>query len=340
MNNTDATSQIQPIVPSGRLLKLKPDKIKPSRNNPRLLFDPNPLKDLKENIREHGVLVPITVYQLKGQDIYEILDGARRHHCVLELKREGIEMSIPANVVDPPNKIAGLLYMFSIHNFRESWELMPTALSLQVVMKELGETDNDKLLNLTGLSTPQIERCKKLLDFAKKYQELSLDPDPTQRIPANFWIEAHPLIELCERELPSLQKKLGRDGIIDKLVEKYRAKKIKSVIHFRRIMEAYEVAESRRPTVLKRIKEYIENVDLETRAAFDQFVVDTRRVKGALKACETFISQIKRSKLDYTAGRSERAKLRKALKEVKDLAETLLSKLEGGDAPIADNDEE
>jgi hypothetical protein len=217
---------------------------------------------------------------------------------------------------------------------------MPTALSLQVVMKELGEQDNAKLVNLTGLSIPQIERCKKLLDYPKRYQELSLDPNPAERIPANFWIEAHPVLELCERELPTLVRRLGREGIIDKLVEKYRAKKIKSVIHFRRIMEAYEIAGSKRPRVLRRLKEYVENVNLETRASFDDFVADTRRVKGALKTCETFVVQIKRSRLDYTSGSSERTKLMKALKEVKVLAEKLLDKLEGSDAPAPDKDEE
>src|SRR5439155_6405009 len=160
--------------------------------------------ELKANIRAHGVLVPITVYHLKGQDRYSILDGERRHRCCEELQSEGLELTLPANVVDPPTKIAGLLYMFSIHNFREQWELMPTALSLQTVMKELGEEDNKKLEKLRGLSEPQIERCKKLLAFPKKFQDLSLDPDSKTSIPSNFWIEALPVLDLCGEALPDL----------------------------------------------------------------------------------------------------------------------------------------
>src|SRR5262245_30536494 len=125
------------VVPSGTLKMLKPDDIVRSRNNPRHLFDRGPLDELKQSIEEHGVLVPITVFQPKGQKKYSILDGERRHRCCEELQDEGKSISIPANIVEPPTKIASMIYMFSIHNFRESWELMPTALALKIIMKEL-----------------------------------------------------------------------------------------------------------------------------------------------------------------------------------------------------------
>src|SRR5438034_3186068 len=177
--------KVSDVVPSGALKQLSIKDIKPSTNNPRLLFDPQLLKELRDNIRQHGVLVPITVYQIHRQAKYAILDGERRYRCCVDLAQEGRELAIPANVVEPPTKIAGLLYMFSIHNFREAWELMPTALGLKVVMEELDETDNRALSKLTGLSDAQIERCKKLLAFPERFQEMSLDPDPKTRIPSN-----------------------------------------------------------------------------------------------------------------------------------------------------------
>ncbi len=278
--------EITPVVPSGKLLMLKLDRIKPSTHNPRHLFDPEPLKDLKDSIRQHGVLVPITVYQLKGQDKYAILDGERRYRCCKDIEDEGTEkkeISIPANIVEPPDKIASILYMFSIHNFREAWELMPTALSLKIIMEELGTTENSSITRLTGLSEPQIERCKVLLSFPERYQKMSLDANPQERIPSNFWIEVHPVLQLCEQELSDLMEKYGRWGVLDKLVEKYKAKQIKSVIHFRRIMEAYDVAaDDVKKTVIKRLRDYILDLDLETRHAFDEFVVDNRRINPAV----------------------------------------------------------
>ena len=329
------------VVPEGVLRRLKVSEIKPSTNNPRYLFDRAPLLELKENIRLHGVLVPITVYAIKGQDKFGILDGERRYRCCVELKTEGIELTIPANIVAPPNKIAGILYMFSIHNFREGWELMPTALSLKIVMEALEETESKRLSKLTGLSDPQIERCKILLSFDQKYQALSLDPDPKTRIPSNFWIEAFPVLDLCEKKLPDLFKKLGRDGICDLFVEKYRTKSIKSVIHFRKILEAYDVhstLETRRDEVINRLETYVTTVPLETRKAFDEFIVDNRRIQGSIKACEDFISQLERAKLEHVVDNQEELTI--ALRGVKKYVEELLQKLEGSDAPIEDHSQE
>ncbi|HLG36702.1 MAG TPA: ParB N-terminal domain-containing protein [Nitrososphaera sp.] len=333
------------VVPQGLLRRFQVSEIKPSRNNPRLLFDLNPLRELKENIRQHGVLVPITVYEIKGQRKYAILDGERRYRCCAELEEEGHKIMIPANVVEPPDKIAGILYMFSIHNFREQWELMPTALSLKAVMKALGEQDSMRLSKLTGLSEPQIERCKILLTFPERFQNLSLDLDPKTRIPSNFWIEASPVLDLCEKVLPDIAKKIGRDGLTDHLVQKYQAKRIKSVIHFRRIIEAFEVYaedEYQRAQVTTRLREYVTDAQLETRIAFDEFVVDNRRIQSAIKASQDFISQLQHAKLDHTI---EREQLIEALTSVKDYIEMLLKKLEGSDQPeladhSADEDDE
>ncbi|MBI4474476.1 MAG: ParB N-terminal domain-containing protein, partial [Acidobacteria bacterium] len=271
--------EIPPVVPSGQLRRLGVDEIKPSTNNPRLLFDPPELLELKKNIAEHGVLVPITVYQPKGQAKFSILDGERRYRCVVDLTKEGHvgkdgkPIRIPANIVEPPSMIAGLLYMFSIHNFRSDWELMPTALSLKIVMEHLEVDDNLALSKLTGLSERQIERCKSLLTFPERFQKLSLDPDPTTRIPSNFWIEALPVLDLAMDKVETV-KKLGRNAATDKLVDKYRDGKIKSVIHFRRIMESYDLAEddaARQAKVVRRIEQFFLDPKVETRAAFDEF---------------------------------------------------------------------
>jgi len=328
------------VIPRGELQYLRVSDIKPSTTNPRLLFDKAPLNELRENIRQNGVLVPITVYEIVGQQKYAIVDGERRYRCCVELNEKGIDITIPANIVAPPTKIAGILYMFSIHNFREQWELMPTALSLQTVMDTLKEHDTTRLSKLTGLSTPQIERCKILLLFPKRFQDLSLDPDSRTRIPSNFWIELFPLLDLCERVLPKLVKEIGRDGITDKLVEKYRAKRVKSVLHFRRVIEAFELfaEDKEQENVLgQRLLEYISDVQFETRKAFDEFIVDNRRILSAIEACDDFTQQLERAKLEHTL---EREELSIALRRVKEYVEKLLQSLEGTDPPRQDDTDE
>lgn len=340
---------IAPVVPKGLLLHLQLSQIKPSINNPRRLFDPEPLNDLRESIRIHGVLVPITVYKLPGQELYAIVDGERRYKCCSDLHDEGIELDIPANVVGTPEKFAALIYMFNIHNFREPWELMPTALSLKTIVDELNITKNSDLHELTGLSLPQIERCKKILSFPEKFQKLSLDPDPKIRIPSNFWIELHPVLEITPKIIPDLSKSLGRDGITEKMVEKYKAKKIKSVIHFRRILEAIDTTEpadgtdpadvsNRRQTVANRFEEYVLNVDLETRATFDDLILETRKVRKVVEACDNFIKSIELAKVTHSIDNKDEMIIK--LTEVIEYCQNLKEKLSGDDAPDPDNERE
>jgi hypothetical protein len=329
------------VVPSGLLRKLNPDQIKPNANNPRFLFDEAPLQELRKNIAAHGVLVPITVFQAPGQKKFSILDGERRYRCVVDLTEnghlgsDGKPLQLPANIVEPPDKIAGLLYMFSIHNFREGWELMPTALGLASVMETLEEKDNKALSKLTGLSEPQIERCKKLIELPKRFQELSLDPNPKTRIPSNFWIESAPVLDFAVREIPLLNQ-LGRNAATDLLIDKYRAKKIKSVIHFRRIMDAYTLTDEdpeNRLLLLERVESYFTQVNLETRAVFDGFIVEAKRMGTALSECQSFVAGINKLKLKFIADDGDRKKLREALSEVMALCESLNEMLRGSDDP-------
>jgi len=212
---------------------------------------------------------------------------------------------------------------------------MPTALSLKIVMAELEITDNFALSKMTGLSERQIERCKSLLTFPERFQKLSLDPDPTTRVPSNFWIEALPVLDLAMDKAENV-KKLGRNGATDKLVEKYRDGKIRSVIHFRRIMEAYDLAEDDAPQqakVVRRIDQFFLNPKMETRAAFDEFVVEKKRVQNAIGACDSFIAQLQKFKLTYTTDEEERNNLRKALRHVRDYCDSLEQALVGSDDP-------
>lgn len=318
-------------VPTGHLLQLKVAELRINPGNPRRLFDPEPLADLRDNIRTHGVLVPLTVYRLPGQDLYEILDGQRRFQCCQDLERQGHSLLVPANVVEPPTKIAGLLYMFNIHNYRQPWELMPTALSLRVVMRELDTTDTKRLANLTGLNEKSVERCKVLLTFPEKYQLMSLTSNPKLRIPSNFWIEANPVIRLIEVEVPSLWAELGYEGILDNLVVKYEQGRIRSVIHFRRIVEAFDVVERAKAALIETLDQYIREVDLETRAAFDPFLADSRHSVDAIRACQLFVSNIAGLKLEHIS--DQRLELIAELKQVRRVVDDLAGALEGSDPP-------
>jgi ParB family transcriptional regulator, chromosome partitioning protein len=321
------------VTPTGTLVHLRLDQLKPNPSNPRRLFDPKPLASLKASIGAHGVLVPLTVYKLPGQDKYAIVDGERRYRCCAELAAQGVEKDLPANVVDPPDSIASLIYMFNIHQFREQWELMPTARALKTVIEELGHQDAEELHQITGLSEPQLERCFKILSFPERFQQLSLLEDPKKRVPSNFWVELYPVLGKATEVAPDLLADLGRDGITEQLVKKYQANKIKSVIHFRRILEAFDVAQSEDETreVAEVFKTYVREIERETRAAFDGFIRDPRRVQRATDAADQFMRDVSRAKIDHTVdGKDD---LVRKFREVVDFTTRLIEKLEGGDAP-------
>lgn len=316
------------ILPTGQLIRLRVDQIKPSDTNPRKLFDETPLVALRESIRSHGVLVPITVHKLPGQEIYAIIDGERRYRACRALADEGVDVLIPANVVHAPDQKASLVYMFNIHAFREKWDLMPTALGLDAVMKSMGTEDNTELRVITGLKPAQIRRCKKILSFPSKFQDMSMEQDKSKRIPSNFWVELYDFLELLPDYVPDLLEKHGRDGITQIMVDKYNSGMIRSVTHFRTALEAEEVSKEpeQKERLADRIREFILDPDLEIREAFDGLVREKKKARKAVKIIDTFISQIGEANLDLAVDDIELIVER--LKRVIGLASAILEQLQ------------
>ncbi len=60
-----------------KLLMLKPEKIKPSKNQPRKIFDEYELNLLAESIRTSGIIEPLCVRKI-GDGVYELIAGERR----------------------------------------------------------------------------------------------------------------------------------------------------------------------------------------------------------------------------------------------------------------------
>ena len=200
------------------------------------------------------------------------------------------------------------------------------AVGFQAVVSEPGGEPNGSTLN-------QVERCKIILSFPAEYQKMSMEPDPKERIPSNFWVELYPVLEKMESVLPGLVADEGRWGITDRLVDKYKKKRIKSVIHFRRVLEAFDMQDEPEGVeeVADKLREYVLDPELETRTAFDGFILDPRRLQRAAQAADKFIRDVRSAKIDHlTEGKDE---LILKLTGVKIFVEELLAKLEGEDPP-------
>lgn len=223
----------------------------PNPHNPRFLFDRKPLEVLKESIKRVGILVPLTIYWDAKRKRFYILDGQRRWQCATEI---GLK-KVPVHQVTEPSLVQNIVTMFQIHKFREDWELMPTALKIELLMKETGERNEPRLAEMTGLDVAVVIRCKKLISYDKEFQDMMLDPDPAKRMKADFFIELYPVIH--DREVQKFQwfsvKKFIRE-MIKKYLEEPRT--IKAVTDFRLIKQY--IANARRSGVITAFSKRLE----------------------------------------------------------------------------------
>src|SRR5712692_4853639 len=228
--------------PSASVLNIPVGAIGPNPHNPRRLFDDEPMTILRESVEKLGILVPVTVYEApRGHrppsERYILLDGERRWRCAQELKFS----EVPAIVVQRPSDTQNILTMFHIHNLREGWQLMPTALKLKVLMDALHERNERKLTELTKLSIPQIRRCKILLTYPVRFQNLMLAP-PSERMKADFFIELDRVRRpaLADDFEPWVSR--GDSRTIAIVLDKYENEVIDAVTDFRQLAEIYRSA--------------------------------------------------------------------------------------------------
>ncbi len=257
--------------------------IAPNPHNPRLIFEPRELDELKSSISKVGILVPLTVYKNEKsfpKEQYVILDGERRWRCAKEL---GFE-TIPANIIDEPKDITqNILFMFNIHHFRKEWALFPTALKLEVIIDKLGTDQESVLSEFTGVSRSTIRRCKALLWYPEKYRNVLMEK--SGKVSTDFFIELYPLAQRISYE-QNYQFPYGIEKFIDSCIEKFIEQK-----HFSDVKEFREIRKSlgfydkngNFPEFIKLIDRFVEdpNVGLEIFASTD--VEEERSRKNILK---------------------------------------------------------
>lgn len=294
------------------------NELKPNPHNPRLLFDRLPLDTLKSSIKKVGILVPLTVYWDTKRSCYTILDGQRRWICARDLKLA----TVPVNQVAEPSLVENIVTMFQIHKLRQDWELMPTALKLEVLMKELDERSDRRLSELTGLDPAVVTRCKKLLSYPKKYQDLMLDADPSKRIKADFFIELY--VVVTDREVTKMEW-FSRDKFTQHMLKKYEAGGIKSVTEFRKVKQiiANAVKSGHRKQVSSRLKKYADKPELDL-AALEitgaQADASARRLIRTLDGLNSTLSSLE---VDQYYGRED---LWTELSKLRDLISVVLSR--------------
>jgi ParB/RepB/Spo0J family partition protein len=279
------------------VLNLPAEKLKANPHNPRMLFDREDLHVLQDSIARVGILVPLTVYREKSSGNYVILDGQRRWMCA---QKVGLK-EIPVNEVAEPTLVQNIVTMFQIHKLRRDWELMPTALKLELLMRELGEKKEKRLAELTGLDEAVVIRCKKLLSYPKRYQDMMLDADPEERVKADFFIELYPVRN--DREVGKFSW-FSRDKFTDDMLKKIEQKGIKAVTDFRIVKQHINnaVKAGKLPAISKKLREFAEQPSYTP----DHLNIESAKVAAdaqkVLKSADSLYSQISAIDVDQYYG--------------------------------------
>ncbi|MBI2898591.1 MAG: ParB/RepB/Spo0J family partition protein [Planctomycetes bacterium] len=282
------------------VLKLPTDSLKPNPHNPRLLFDREDMSVLRESIRRVNILVPLVVYKESSSGSYVILDGQRRWMCAKEV---GIK-KVPVNEVREPTLVQNIVTMFQIHKLRKDWELMPTALKMELLIRELKEKNEKRLAELTGLDVAVVTRCRKLLSYNKRYQDMMLEPNPEDRVKADFFIELYPV--RTDRVVNKFQW-FRKDKFTDQMLAKQEAKGIKAVTDFRIVKQyinnAVEVGKVQ--VISDRLKEFAEKPELTP----DHLNIESAKVaaeaRKVVAAADKLYSQVNSIKVEDFYGQEE-----------------------------------
>lgn len=277
-------AQSSVLAPGSVGVKTIPTReLQPNPHNPRMLFDRAPLETLKRSIAKVGILVPLTVYWAKARKAWVILDGQRRWICAKDL---GLK-KVPVNAVAEPDQVQNIVTMFQIHKLRQDWELMPTALKLQVLMDALKEMRDRQLAELTALDQAVVVRCKKLLSYPKKYQELMLDPDPEKRIKADFFIELH--VVLKDRRVRRMPW-FSRNRFTTQMLKRYTGGRLKSVTDFRKVKQYITNAAKagKVAAITQRLRKFAEDPDVP----LDHLAIPAATVTARVREVTTVVAKL------------------------------------------------
>jgi len=131
-------------------------KIEPRRDQPRTIFEQEPLEELASSIREHGVLSPITVRPLDG-GFYQIIAGERRWRA----SRLAELTEVPARILNVNDRTAMELSL--IENLqREDLNPIEEALGYRALADEFDLTQ-EQIAQQMGKSRPAVANALRLL---------------------------------------------------------------------------------------------------------------------------------------------------------------------------------
>ena len=148
-----------------KFLNLKIDKIVTNSNQPRKYFDNGKMSELKDSIKNSGLLQPITVRKISNGK-YEIVAGERRYRACRELGMENIPV-IEMNVGDARGYELSVLENIQ----RENLNPIEEAESYLMLMEVYGYTQ-EKLSEKLGKTRSSVSNKMRILKLPASVKEM------------------------------------------------------------------------------------------------------------------------------------------------------------------------
>lgn len=136
---------------------LEINEIVPDKNQPRKYFGLEKMASLKDSIKRHGIITPLTVQ--KEGDHYLLIDGERRFRAATQLKMK----EVPVNIIEPKDSFTRLLEQFHIQEQHESWS--PTEKAMAIL--EICEVSKKSLKDVCDMLSIEERMARYYTAFAK-----------------------------------------------------------------------------------------------------------------------------------------------------------------------------
>src|SRR5499433_2085499 len=154
------------VADSGRKPRRAPiENLRPNPRNPRRLFTDAELDELSDSIRERGIIQPIVVRALQGDNL-EIIAGERRWRAA---QRAGLH-EVPIAVVEA-NDAQSLEFAIIENVQRTDLNPIEEASGYLALMDDFNRTQDD-VAQIVGKSRPHVANTIRLLKLAEPVKHL------------------------------------------------------------------------------------------------------------------------------------------------------------------------
>ncbi|MBC7334176.1 MAG: ParB/RepB/Spo0J family partition protein [Actinobacteria bacterium] len=153
--------------PEAGIVELPLEKVVPNRNQPRRYFDDESLEELTQSIKEFGVIQPIIVRRLDGEDKYEIIAGERRYRAAQKLGMS----KIPSIINNDINDISSLEMALVENIHRKDLTPIELAHALKQLLEEFNLT-HEELSRRVGKSRAAVTNYLRLLALPVEVQKM------------------------------------------------------------------------------------------------------------------------------------------------------------------------